>query len=142
MDTIRIHIRNVEELTVGRDAAVLRHAARLEFQVTEYLPRRDVHLDNLAGELARRDHVAAIGSEVSVIDSRTVYRHLMNYFHCLGVAEIDSLHTLCHDNCVLPVGRVVHVVGIIHRDRLAFFPGSRINGSQLITQILRNPELL
>src|SRR6476620_4438899 len=64
-----VSIRDVEDLAGGVQLDVLRTPA-WQMQVAHDLQRVEVDLDQLCGELAAGDEVAAVGAEVHVVDAR------------------------------------------------------------------------
>ena len=74
-----------------------------------------------------------------MVDAQAVHGHAVDDLHSLGIAKVHALFALGHDDGVLAVGRVVHVIGIVDVDGLAFFAGVGINFSELIAEILGHP---
>ena len=107
-----MHVGDVEELSVGCQLHVLRHAAarKLEGSDDALLPKVD--LDQLPGELAAGDQVAAMCREVHVVDAPTRHGEGMDDAEGVRVAEVEPAKPLCDDDRKLAIGREVQVVGV------------------------------
>ena len=80
---------------------------------------RHVDLEHLIGELAREDHVCAIGRVVGVVDSLTRHLERVDQLHGVGVAKVQSLERLGNHDGVPAVGRDIWIVdGPFGRDGL------------------------
>ena len=139
-----------KSLAVGRGANVLRHAlprraddlvlavgplddlgrpAGLDhLRVAQHLAVDEIDLGDGAGELAGEDRVTAVDREIRVIDARAA-RHVDRVLelHRLRIAEVEPLHRFGDDDRRFAVGREIHVVGIVDRDRFAGLAGLRID---------------
>ena len=125
------HVRNIEELAVGRDADILRHASLGKLQVAEHLAVDRVDLDQAALEFAGENRVTAVDCEVRVIDAITLRRGQRRLQrHRLRIAEVEPLERFRNHDRRAAVGREVHVVGIIHGFRLAWLTGLGVDRSQ------------
>ncbi len=126
-----MHVGDVEQLAVGRDADVLRHAALRQGQIAEHLAIDQVDLHHALLELAGEDRELAVDREVGVVDAGALRRRDRG-LHLVGlrIAQIEALQRLGDDDRRFAVGAEIHVVGIIDRDRLAGLAGLRIDRRQ------------
>ena len=111
------HVRDVEHAPVRRELDVLGHRAGAQAQRPHDTLLLHVDLDQLAGELATRDQVAAVRGEVDVVDASALHRQRIPEAEGMGVAKVEPVKRLGDDDREAPVGREVHVVRIVDRDR-------------------------
>ena len=116
-----------------------------DLRVAQHLARDEVDLGYGAGKLAREDDELAVDREIRVIDpgaARNGDRILQR--HRLRVAEVQALHGFGHHDRRLPVGREVHVVGIVDGDRLPRLSRHRIDRRHAATRrvlgVVRHPQ--
>ena len=77
---------------------------------TRWLP--NVDLDQLPGELAAGEQVAAVSREVHVVDAAARHGEGVDDAERVRVAEVEPAQALGDDDREPAVGREVHVVGV------------------------------
>src|SRR5271166_239611 len=146
-DAIGHHVGHVEDLAIGRNADVLRHAALGQFQVTQDFTLHEVNLHHRAVELAGKDGVTSVYGKVGVIDAAAV-RSLNGVLesHGVRIAQVKPPVGLSHHDGRLPVWREIQVVWINNGDILPPLAGLGIDGRQTSFatphRIVRHPESL
>ena len=63
-------------------------------------------------------------------------------FHCLRIAEVQPAKPLRHDDRVLAVRSVIHVVRVLNLDGLAFLAGRWIDAREAVAKVVEHPQLL
>lgn len=142
-NAVRFHIGDEEQLAVGRDTDVLRHAggifhARLdELKISQHFLGNHIDFDQTTiGELAGEDGVAAVDGKVGVIDAGALGRRQRSLqHHRVRIAEFQTLQVFGDDDRIAPVRREVHIISVGHLDDCAGLAGFRVDGHENSRQI-------
>src|SRR3954468_22218866 len=110
-DTVVVAICDVEDFAGRVELDVLRTPTR-QMQVAHDLQRVQVDLHQLCGELAAGDEVAAVGTEVHVVDAGARHVEPVADGERVRVAEVEMALRLGDDDGPPAVGHEVHVVRV------------------------------
>ena len=112
-------------------------------QVAHDLQRVQVDLHQLCGELAAGDEVAAIGTEVHVVDAGARDVEPVAEGKCVRVTEVEMALRLGHDDCPPAVGHEVHVVRVGDGDvGTGTTPGAGIDRRKAVRDVIGGVEPL
>ena len=137
---VALLVGHQEHRTVGGEAHVDRRPADVDGAGELHL--REVEPHQVTVELARQQHLLAVGGEVAVVDAVAGGRDAALQRPGVGVAEVEAVEAFGHDDGVRAVGREVQVVGVVDRDRLARLAGERVDRSQRVAVVVGDVERL
>src|SRR5205807_2050648 len=123
---------DVERPAVGAEADVLRHGRGPEGEPAQRSEGLGVELQQIAGELAAGDEVAAVGGEVGVVDAPAGHVDRAPQRHGVRVAYVEPVAAFRHDEGRPAVRGEVQVVRRVDRYRSAGLPGARVDRYELV----------
>ncbi len=122
------HVGDVEQLAVGREAHILRHAGLRQGKRRDHPQIGHVELDQIAAELAADDGETTVDGKIRVVDAAAFRRaHRLLERHGVRIAEIEPLVLFGHDHGRAAVRREIEVVGVRHVDDGTGLRGARID---------------
>ena len=142
--TVLVAVGDVEHRAVGRQLDVLRTHRRVPVRHVDHAQqpvRGDVDHGDPAGELTGEHRRPPVRSEVGVVDARAV-RSGQRVLHRprVRVVEHQLAVRLRDGHSRAPVRGEVQVVRVRHRDRRPGGTGGRIEGGQLVAEVVAGVE--